>query len=151
MLLPHGIIAVSGPAGFARAKIAGLFSGAVAQLGERRVRNAKVEGSIPFRSTIYPRSGRALQVLLEPVDGAPRRVDPVLALGEPVAFIGVVMHRDGLAVFGEDVDDLLGLLARHSRIVVPLQYEQRCPGAVKVSDRRGGIVGAPVLDRVAEE
>ena len=26
-------------------------SGAVAQLGERRVRNAKVEGSIPFRST----------------------------------------------------------------------------------------------------
>src|SRR6186713_2497569 len=28
--------------------------GAVAQLGERRVRNAKVEGSIPFRSTISP-------------------------------------------------------------------------------------------------
>ena len=28
--------------------------GAVAQLGERRVRNAKVEGSIPFRSTIFP-------------------------------------------------------------------------------------------------
>src|SRR5579863_6762254 len=28
--------------------------GAVAQLGERRVRNAKVEGSIPFRSTRYP-------------------------------------------------------------------------------------------------
>jgi hypothetical protein len=28
------------------------ISGAVAQLGERRVRNAKVEGSIPFRSTI---------------------------------------------------------------------------------------------------
>jgi predicted nucleic acid-binding protein len=27
------------------------LSGAVAQLGERRVRNAKVEGSIPFRST----------------------------------------------------------------------------------------------------
>ncbi len=27
--------------------------GAVAQLGERRVRNAKVEGSIPFRSTIF--------------------------------------------------------------------------------------------------
>ena len=29
-------------------------SGAVAQLGERRVRNAKVEGSIPFRSTNFP-------------------------------------------------------------------------------------------------
>lgn len=28
--------------------------GAVAQLGERRVRIAKVEGSIPFRSTIFP-------------------------------------------------------------------------------------------------
>src|SRR3979490_1121101 len=27
--------------------------GAVAQLGERRVRNAKVEGSIPFRSTNF--------------------------------------------------------------------------------------------------
>ncbi len=29
--------------------------GAVAQLGERRVRNAKVEGSIPFRSTTFLR------------------------------------------------------------------------------------------------
>src|SRR5215471_12022513 len=28
--------------------------GAVAQLGERRVRNAKVEGSIPFRSIFHP-------------------------------------------------------------------------------------------------
>ena len=27
------------------------FGGAVAQLGERRVRNAEVEGSIPFHST----------------------------------------------------------------------------------------------------
>jgi hypothetical protein len=35
------------------ARIARLENGAVAQLGERRVRNAKVEGSIPFRSTIY--------------------------------------------------------------------------------------------------
>ena len=32
-----------------------LSRGAVAQLGERRVRNAKVEGSIPFRSTINSR------------------------------------------------------------------------------------------------
>ena len=31
------------------------LDGAVAQLGERRVRNAKVEGSIPFRSTNYIR------------------------------------------------------------------------------------------------
>ncbi len=35
------------------ARIAALVRGAVAQLGERRVRNAKVEGSIPFRSTIF--------------------------------------------------------------------------------------------------
>ncbi len=38
--------------------------GAVAQLGERRVRNAKVEGSIPFRSTINP--SNAVQALLTP-------------------------------------------------------------------------------------
>src|SRR6478735_10791468 len=35
----------------------GTTCGAVAQLGERRVRNAKVEGSIPFRSTNSPPSG----------------------------------------------------------------------------------------------
>src|SRR5260221_716991 len=37
--------------------------GAVAQLGERRVRNAKVEGSIPFRSTriLYVESVSNLQ------------------------------------------------------------------------------------------
>jgi hypothetical protein len=45
------------------AKLTGLFSyiddhvGAVAQLGERCVRNAEVEGSIPFRST-NPSHGR---------------------------------------------------------------------------------------------
>ena len=38
-------------AGFRTGKSAGPEHGAVAQLGERRVRNAKVEGSIPFRST----------------------------------------------------------------------------------------------------
>jgi hypothetical protein len=35
-----------------RALTRAVIDGAVAQLGERRVRNAKVEGSIPFRSTI---------------------------------------------------------------------------------------------------
>jgi thioredoxin-dependent peroxiredoxin len=42
--------------------------GAVAQLGERRVRNAKVEGSIPFRSTIFlpPRIKS-----LAPIPGSP--------------------------------------------------------------------------------
>ena len=34
------------------------ISGAVAQLGERRVRNAKVRGSIPLGSTIFPQLGR---------------------------------------------------------------------------------------------
>ncbi len=32
-----------------------MINGAVAQLGERCVRNAEVEGSIPFRSTIFHR------------------------------------------------------------------------------------------------
>ena len=36
-----------------------LFHGAVAQLGERRVRNAKVEGSIPFRSTTIQKTNRS--------------------------------------------------------------------------------------------
>ena len=35
----------------ASARVALRAFGAVAQLGERRVRNAKVEGSTPFRST----------------------------------------------------------------------------------------------------
>ncbi len=34
-----------------RALKPGTLQGAVAQLGERGVRNAEVEGSIPFRST----------------------------------------------------------------------------------------------------
>ena len=37
----------------AGAKIAGRSTGAVAQLGERRVRNAKVRGSTPLGSTIF--------------------------------------------------------------------------------------------------
>src|SRR5215469_5559867 len=39
--------------------------GAVAQLGERRVRNAKVEGSIPFRSTSpdFPRRNNGLNAV----------------------------------------------------------------------------------------
>jgi hypothetical protein len=36
--------------------------GAVAQLGERRVRNAKVEGSIPFRSTNLPNKINNLRI-----------------------------------------------------------------------------------------
>src|SRR3989442_4726616 len=43
--------------------------GAVAQLGERRVRNAKVEGSIPFRS-IFPPS-MAVHELLRPSTTGP--------------------------------------------------------------------------------
>src|SRR5882672_9534883 len=42
--------------------------GAVAQLGERRVRNAKVEGSIPFRSTNSSPSGSAPGCLSESGD-----------------------------------------------------------------------------------
>ncbi len=51
--------AFSVPPGFPR--IRPDLCGAVAQLGERRVRNAKVEGSIPFRSTIFPCPGTCPQ------------------------------------------------------------------------------------------
>ena len=50
------------------ARIAALVVGAVAQLGERRVRNAKVEGSIPFRSTTcsLPDQRRWLDFIFSP-------------------------------------------------------------------------------------
>ena len=41
------------------------FRGAVAQLGERLVRNEEVDGSIPFSSTIPNGSNRAASVLRE--------------------------------------------------------------------------------------
>ena len=44
--------------------------GAVAQLGERRVRNAKVEGSIPFRSTTETPMRAAF---LKPIEFKPQR------------------------------------------------------------------------------
>lgn len=45
---------------------ASLEIGAVAQLGERRVRNAKVRGSIPLGSTIIPRLLAAALALTPP-------------------------------------------------------------------------------------
>src|SRR6187431_1007735 len=52
--------------------------GAVAQLGERRVRNAKVEGSIPFRSTSKPTEQRRSfrSVRSTPGTDAPPRPGP---------------------------------------------------------------------------
>jgi len=49
---PRNVCKKQLPKAFASPKRAFPTHGAVAQLGERRVRNAKVEGSIPFRSTI---------------------------------------------------------------------------------------------------
>jgi mxaD protein len=48
-----------------------LQNGAVAQLGERRVRNAKVEGSIPFRSTTQvTHEGQGMKNILRLLAGA---------------------------------------------------------------------------------
>ncbi len=48
--------------------------GAVAQLGERRVRNAKVRGSNPLSSTIFPPSGRRLHDPMTSMLQIPRSV-----------------------------------------------------------------------------
>ena len=48
-------------------------SGAVAQLGERRVRNAKVRGSIPLGSTKLGSSGQVLTVVFGPAAAIDRR------------------------------------------------------------------------------
>jgi hypothetical protein len=68
--------------------------GAVAQLGERRVRNAKVEGSIPFRSTI-PCSSTipAVRLTAQPeTDGAYVRRTEVLAESAS-AYVGAEAGR----------------------------------------------------------
>ena len=75
-------------------------NGAVAQLGERRVRNAEVEGSIPFRSIGYPVGNlvdRRVEVYTGPdatvyasrVDFAPGQDVPVLIGGVQVGRITV--------------------------------------------------------------
>src|SRR6267142_6847187 len=48
--------------------IFGDCSGAVAQLGERCVRNAEVEGSTPFRSTATPLATRVASLALDCVE-----------------------------------------------------------------------------------
>jgi thioredoxin-dependent peroxiredoxin len=66
--------------------------GAVAQLGERRVRNAKVEGSIPFRSTILPGESmlaigaRAPEFTLPDADGQPTSLSNLLREGPLVLY-----------------------------------------------------------------
>src|SRR6516164_3079251 len=61
--------------------------GAVAQLGERRVRNAKVEGSIPFRSTspIFYSSKQRLKCRISSAfgDADPTRMRPRAQLLNP--------------------------------------------------------------------
>ena len=62
--------------------------GAVAQLGERRVRNAKVEGSIPFRSISPP--SMAVHELLRPSTTGPsieKSIAPLRSfVAEPMRF-----------------------------------------------------------------
>ena|GEM_PF-6791331 len=70
--------------------------GAVAQLGERRVRNAKVEGSIPFRSTsLRPqRSGRRWLA-----GRSPKGESGIRGLGGTASGFGLARPFDALALF----------------------------------------------------
>ena len=70
--------------------------GAVAQLGERRVRNAKVEGSIPFRSTNFHRVVDDMKFLTFEDRGEPKA--GLLLPG------GVMALSDAAHARGEDID-----------------------------------------------
>ena len=60
------------------------WCGAVAQLGERRVRNAEVRGSIPLSSTILLRARRDLRV---PFEQAQRFYSALRARRQTVEFV----------------------------------------------------------------
>ena len=68
--------------------------GPIAQLGERRVRNAEVEGSIPFRSTTYYQALLNTQerfyFLLSPRFRLLGRLLRILARGCSTPFVGVL-------------------------------------------------------------
>lgn len=76
--------------------------GAVAQLGERRVRNAKVEGSIPFRSTTNGKGAERRffylglsDLLRRPGCGSPGGPCGLRALGHPKLWVG---HQPSLSL-----------------------------------------------------
>jgi len=56
------------------------------------------------------------EIMIEPSDRTPDRVDLVLTFHKTVAFIGVIVDIHDAAFFLEDIDNLLRLLLRHTRI-----------------------------------
>src|SRR5436190_6319015 len=73
-----------------------------------------------------------LQVLVEPVNRAPQRVNLVLSLGEAVPLVGIVMSIHDLASFLESRDSLLCFLGRIANIIFSLQNQYRDLGLFEV-------------------
>ncbi len=102
--------------------------GAVAQLGERRVRNAEVEGSIPFRSTkglSSPEFGRN-----QTVDHAVFRICLVFGPSMFVRGEGNLGDRDGLHLE-------MPWAARLASAEGVLELKGRSIGEVEFSERMG--------------
>jgi hypothetical protein len=71
------------------------------------------------------RSGHTLQILVEPLDRAPDRVDPIFARPQTMAFVRIVVRVDGLLVLLENLHDLCRLFLGHAQIVIALPHQQR--------------------------
>src|SRR6266851_618784 len=97
------------------------------------------------------RSIRSLEVFVEPGDGAADGVDLVFAFFEAVAFVGVVVRVNGLAVLLEEFDDLLGFFLGDAGIIAALQNEERRLDVVDVGDGRGGVVDGAIFHGIAEK
>src|SRR5690242_14258979 len=61
-----------------------------------------------------------LQILLKPIDGALHRINLVLALGEAVAFLRIVVRVNNSAAFLQQIYDLLGFFPGNPGIIVAL-------------------------------
>src|SRR5258705_6155998 len=96
-------------------------------------------------------SVRPLEIFVKPGDGAANGVDLILAFCEAVAFVGVVMRVDDLAVFLKDFDDLLGFFLRDARIVAALEDQKRGLDIVNVGDGRGRLIDGAILDGITEK
>src|SRR5208283_6176466 len=91
------------------------------------------------------------QVFVEPCHSAPDRVDLVLTFFEPVPLVRVVMRIHGLPIFLQHRDNLLCFLFGYAWIIVALQYEERRPDIVYISDRGSRIVSRAVFHRITQQ
>src|ERR1700686_2217431 len=102
-------------------------------------------------SLLAPRLAVALQVLVEPGDEPGQRINVVFAFGPTVAFVRIVMSVNGLPFLLEDLLDLTRFLGGDANVALALQDQQRRLFAPNVFNGRGGLVGADVFRRVAEQ